>query len=125
MAYITNESWEVLGGNDLFSRLFPDQRQPQNTMRWMLLHPDAREILTDWENAWAPGHPRDEGGAGHSPPCPVPAWHREGSAGRSQGRPLVYGCPGPVRAPRRATNGLCSTPPQPLLGHRLRRQAPG
>ncbi|WP_438297260.1 MmyB family transcriptional regulator [Streptomyces sp. HUAS TT7] len=54
MAYINNESWEVLGGNELFSRLFPDQKQPQNTMRWMLLNPDAREILIDWENAWAP-----------------------------------------------------------------------
>lgn len=54
MAYINNESWELLGFNDLFARLFRDQKPPQNTMRWMLLDPDAREVLTDWENAWAP-----------------------------------------------------------------------
>ncbi|MFB7741190.1 helix-turn-helix domain-containing protein [Streptomyces sp. NPDC056132] len=54
MAYINNESWEVLGGNDVWKRLFPDHTPPQNTMRWMLLHPDAHRILTDWETAWAP-----------------------------------------------------------------------
>ncbi|MFG3280374.1 helix-turn-helix domain-containing protein [Streptomyces sp. NPDC048111] len=54
MAYINNESWEVLAGNDVWKDLFPHRVPPQNTMRWMLLDADARRILTDWETAWAP-----------------------------------------------------------------------
>lgn len=54
MAYVTDASWDLLAHNTAFAALFPDGQLPRNTMRWMLLDPEARRILTDWPNAWAP-----------------------------------------------------------------------
>lgn len=54
MAYVTDCSWELVAYNAPCSALFPNGQVPQNTMRWMLLAPEARQILTDWETAWAP-----------------------------------------------------------------------
>lgn len=54
MAYITNHRWDVLDYNSRLPALFPGRNVPPNTMRWMLLAPDARKILEDWESAWAP-----------------------------------------------------------------------
>jgi len=70
-AYLTNHRWEVVAYNQHFPRIFPDRRVPPNTMEWMLLSPDARWVLGDWKNAWAPfiaphvwaaraAHPKDE-----------------------------------------------------------------
>lgn len=53
-AYITDASWELVTYNDEFSRLFPGRRVPTNTLRWMLLEPQGRAMLIDWENSWAP-----------------------------------------------------------------------
>ncbi|MGS2592060.1 MmyB family transcriptional regulator [Streptomyces hebeiensis] len=54
MAYLTDASWNMLTANTRCAGLFPEGRVPDNTMRWMLLNPDARHVLTDWETAWAP-----------------------------------------------------------------------
>ncbi|MGY0020686.1 helix-turn-helix domain-containing protein [Streptomyces sp. cg35] len=54
MAYVTDASWDLLACNEPFARLFPGQRVPSNTMRWMLLDREARSSLTDWHTAWAP-----------------------------------------------------------------------
>lgn len=54
MALITDASWDVVTYNDHFANLFPDQKAPDNTLRWMLLDRNAREQLTDWHTAWAP-----------------------------------------------------------------------
>ncbi|MYT73723.1 MULTISPECIES: helix-turn-helix domain-containing protein [unclassified Streptomyces] len=54
MAYISDASWDLIAYNSAFAALFPDLRVPSNTMRWMLLEPQGRELLIDWHNAWAP-----------------------------------------------------------------------
>ncbi|WSF22089.1 helix-turn-helix transcriptional regulator (plasmid) [Streptomyces sp. NBC_01353] len=54
MAYVTDASWNLLAHNKHWAALFPGGRIPQNTMRWMLLDPDARNTLIDWKTAWAP-----------------------------------------------------------------------
>ncbi|MFE4915856.1 helix-turn-helix domain-containing protein [Streptomyces sp. NPDC056652] len=54
MAYLTDRSWNLLAANEQCGGLFPAGRVPENTMRWMLLNPEAREVLTDWATAWAP-----------------------------------------------------------------------
>ncbi|WP_330278808.1 helix-turn-helix transcriptional regulator [Streptomyces sp. NBC_00569] len=54
MAYVTDASWDLIAHNSAFASLFPDGQVPTNTMRWMLLEPQGRRTLTDWENAWAP-----------------------------------------------------------------------
>ncbi|MEV5608971.1 helix-turn-helix domain-containing protein [Streptomyces sp. NPDC052225] len=54
MAYVSDASWDLIAHNAAFAALFPDGRVPGNTMRWMLLEPQGREVLTDWHNAWAP-----------------------------------------------------------------------
>ncbi|MFC5654500.1 helix-turn-helix domain-containing protein [Streptomyces nogalater] len=53
-AYITNHRWELVAYNRQFTRIFPGQRIPKNTMEWMLLDRDARTVLGDWKTSWAP-----------------------------------------------------------------------
>ncbi|MET9365058.1 helix-turn-helix domain-containing protein [Streptomyces sp. NPDC006632] len=59
-SYVVDVAWNILACNDAFIRMFPqvpgtEPRLPdQNTMRWLLLHEDAREHhLVDWEKSWA------------------------------------------------------------------------
>ncbi|MCX3061190.1 MmyB family transcriptional regulator [Streptomyces beihaiensis] len=54
MAYVSDASWDLLAWNQAFADLFPDHRPPMNTMRWMLLDPQARCTLVDWSTTWAP-----------------------------------------------------------------------
>lgn len=54
IALVTDASWEVLAYNEACADLFPDRQVPTNTMRWMLLSPVGRRMLTDWSTAWAP-----------------------------------------------------------------------
>lgn len=54
MAYVTDASWNLLAYNQAWAALFPGGRFPRNTMRWMLLDPDARTTLIDWRTKWAP-----------------------------------------------------------------------
>ncbi|MFJ3901100.1 XRE family transcriptional regulator [Streptomyces sp. NPDC090025] len=55
MAYVNDAEWNVLAVNAEFRALFPRCEPPANTMRWMLLDPEARTaILTDWATRWAP-----------------------------------------------------------------------
>ncbi|MEU1327202.1 helix-turn-helix transcriptional regulator [Streptomyces microflavus] len=53
-AYITDASWELIAHNAPFAALFPGGQVPRNTMRWMVLEPAGRHMLTDWHTAWAP-----------------------------------------------------------------------
>lgn len=53
-AYVTDASWELIAHNAPFAALFPDRQVPRNTMRWMVLEPAGRLMLTDWHTAWAP-----------------------------------------------------------------------
>lgn len=53
-AYITDASWDMLACNTAFTDLVPGGRVPANMMRFMLLEPGGREVLTDWESAWVP-----------------------------------------------------------------------
>jgi MmyB-like transcription regulator ligand binding domain/Helix-turn-helix domain len=53
-AYITDASWDMLACNSPFTEMLPEGRVPANMMRYMLLSPDGRAILSDWETAWAP-----------------------------------------------------------------------
>ncbi len=54
MAYINDQSWRVLAHNQAFTEMFPRREVPENTMRWMTLHPEARTILTGWQEHWVP-----------------------------------------------------------------------
>ncbi|MFI0977257.1 XRE family transcriptional regulator [Streptomyces sp. NPDC021093] len=54
MAYVTDCSWELLAHNAPFANLFPHGEAPTNTLRWMLLDHSARDVLADWDTAWAP-----------------------------------------------------------------------
>ncbi|MGW7413809.1 helix-turn-helix transcriptional regulator [Streptomyces sp. NPDC054863] len=54
MAYVTDCSWELVAHNAPFAGLFPHGKPPANTLRWMLLDHSARDVLADWETAWAP-----------------------------------------------------------------------
>ncbi|MFI7005121.1 helix-turn-helix domain-containing protein [Streptomyces sp. NPDC050145] len=54
IAYVTDASWDLLTYNSAFAELFPDGRVPTNTMRWMLLEPEARGTLLQWNTAWVP-----------------------------------------------------------------------
>ncbi|MFF2731822.1 helix-turn-helix domain-containing protein [Streptomyces sp. NPDC058008] len=53
-AYVTDASWDLIACNTLFAQLFPQGRLPRNVMRWMMLDPVGRQMLTDWHTAWAP-----------------------------------------------------------------------
>jgi hypothetical protein len=54
MAYVTDASWNVLAHNPAWIEMFPSRRTPANTMRWMALDPEARQVLGQWEDYWAP-----------------------------------------------------------------------
>ncbi|MFF6844644.1 helix-turn-helix transcriptional regulator [Streptomyces tanashiensis] len=54
MAYVTDASWNLLAHNQQWAELFPEGRIPRNTMRWMLLDDDARQMLLEWKTVWAP-----------------------------------------------------------------------
>jgi hypothetical protein len=54
MAYINDVAWDVVAYNEPLTRMFPRREVPANTMRWMLLHPQARTTLADWEHSWLP-----------------------------------------------------------------------
>ncbi|BBA98146.1 hypothetical protein RVR_4217 [Actinacidiphila reveromycinica] len=54
IAYVSDAAWDVVAYNSAFTRLFVPDGVPVNVMRWMLLAPRAREVLTDWENSWLP-----------------------------------------------------------------------
>ncbi|MEU8682904.1 helix-turn-helix domain-containing protein [Streptomyces sp. NPDC048611] len=54
MAYVTDQSYNLLAHNTVFAALFADRQPPPNMMEWMLLHPAARHTLTDWATVWAP-----------------------------------------------------------------------
>ncbi|MFI9240634.1 helix-turn-helix domain-containing protein [Streptomyces sp. NPDC053079] len=59
-AYLTDTAWNLLACNDMFVRMFPrapgaQPRVPErNMMRYMLLNPQARELmLLSWKEQWA------------------------------------------------------------------------
>ncbi len=54
MAYVTDRSWQLVAHNTAFASLFPGGTPPKNTLRWMLLGPDARKTLGNWATDWAP-----------------------------------------------------------------------
>ncbi|MCS0636769.1 helix-turn-helix transcriptional regulator [Streptomyces sp. LP05-1] len=54
MAYVSDRSWNLLARNPRFDALFPGGTAPSNIMRWMAVDPAARNVLRDWETAWAP-----------------------------------------------------------------------
>ncbi|RPE27303.1 MmyB family transcriptional regulator [Kitasatospora cineracea] len=53
-AYVTDQGWNVLAGNESYVQVFPDGIPPANTMEWMLLSPDGRRFLKNWPTHWAP-----------------------------------------------------------------------
>ncbi|MFB7592324.1 helix-turn-helix transcriptional regulator [Streptomyces sp. NPDC056169] len=53
-AYVNDASWDLLAYNQAFADLFPGGQVPTNTMRWMLLDPDGRQMLLQWKEVWAP-----------------------------------------------------------------------
>ncbi|MFD7867360.1 helix-turn-helix domain-containing protein [Streptomyces sp. NPDC059783] len=54
MAYVCDAAWNVLAYNPQFVGMFPSKQVPDNVLRWMCLSDEARDVLTDWETAWAP-----------------------------------------------------------------------
>jgi hypothetical protein len=55
IAYVTDCSYNVLATSRRFDEIFTgDLTRPTNMMEWMLTSQDARKILGDWRNAWAP-----------------------------------------------------------------------
>lgn len=54
MAYVTDQSWRVVTYNQPFADLFPRGEVPANSMRWMVLDPEARDILAKWSECWLP-----------------------------------------------------------------------
>ncbi|CAG7641998.1 MmyB family transcriptional regulator [Actinacidiphila bryophytorum] len=54
MAYVNDAAWDVVAYNAAFARVFRRREVPGNVMRWMLLHPEARVTLGDWEHSWLP-----------------------------------------------------------------------
>ncbi|MFI9202621.1 helix-turn-helix domain-containing protein [Streptomyces sp. NPDC053048] len=55
MAYVNDQSWNVITHNEAWAAMFPRREPPTNTMRWMLLDKEARtHVLTRWETHWAP-----------------------------------------------------------------------
>ncbi|MFC5722943.1 XRE family transcriptional regulator [Streptomyces gamaensis] len=54
MAYINDHSWRVIAHNRAFAEMFPRGEAPRNTMRWMVLDPEAREVLLEWRELWMP-----------------------------------------------------------------------
>lgn len=54
MAYITDQSYNLLAHNEPFADLFANRQPPPNMMEWILLSEAARTTLTDWPTVWAP-----------------------------------------------------------------------
>ncbi|MFI6653217.1 helix-turn-helix domain-containing protein [Streptomyces sp. NPDC050529] len=54
MAYVCDAAWDVIAHNKHWASMFPSGQIPQNVLRWMCLSSEARTILTDWEEEWAP-----------------------------------------------------------------------
>lgn len=54
MAYVNDVAWDLVAYNRAFTRMFMRREVPGNTMRWMLLDPEARITLGDWANSWLP-----------------------------------------------------------------------
>ncbi|MFF9787136.1 MmyB family transcriptional regulator [Streptomyces nigrescens] len=68
MAYITDQSYNLLAHNEAFAGLFPTTGPPPNMIEWMLLSDEARGthpngtpndqgkpgVLTGWKTVWAP-----------------------------------------------------------------------
>jgi hypothetical protein len=54
IAYVSDSAWDLVAYNSAFVRLFGPHGVPGNVMRWMLLAPEARVTLADWENSWLP-----------------------------------------------------------------------
>ncbi len=54
MAYVSDAAWDMVAYNSAFTRVFQRREVPGNVMRWMLLAPEARVTLGDWENSWLP-----------------------------------------------------------------------
>jgi transcriptional regulator with XRE-family HTH domain len=54
MAYVTDQSYNLLAHNEPFADLFANRKPPGNMMEWMLLSEAARNTLTDWKTVWAP-----------------------------------------------------------------------
>ncbi|MEU8542093.1 helix-turn-helix transcriptional regulator [Streptomyces sp. NPDC048717] len=54
MAYVTDASWNTLAYNEAWAAFFAGRRIPRNMMRWILLEPDGRETLLQWDTVWAP-----------------------------------------------------------------------
>ncbi|GAA0617153.1 hypothetical protein GCM10010394_54140 [Streptomyces crystallinus] len=55
MAYITDFRYNLRLYNQPFAQMFLRGEPPENTLAWMLLDREARDItLMDWENAWLP-----------------------------------------------------------------------
>ncbi|PBC72302.1 MULTISPECIES: helix-turn-helix domain-containing protein [unclassified Streptomyces] len=54
MAYITDQSYNLLAHNEPFVSLFAHQQPPPNMMEWMLLSDEARTTLTGWKTVWTP-----------------------------------------------------------------------
>ncbi|GAA2431197.1 helix-turn-helix transcriptional regulator [Streptomyces mauvecolor] len=53
-AYLSDESWNVVAANATMAHWFPWVREPRpNLMRWVLLAPEARTQLLDWEDDFA------------------------------------------------------------------------
>ncbi|MFE6766796.1 helix-turn-helix transcriptional regulator [Streptomyces sp. NPDC057689] len=130
-AYITDASWELITYNAEFARLFPGRRVPANTMRWMLLEPEGRAMLIDWETAWAPlvvpqlraalaGRPDDEvlrrieRDVQADPEC-APIWESGGSQIHPDGdaRPVRHAIDGPGWVT------MCAAQPMAAPGARL------
>ncbi|MCX5384899.1 helix-turn-helix domain-containing protein [Streptomyces sp. NBC_00083] len=131
MAYVNDRSWNLLTHNDRWAQMFPGRRVPGNVMRWMALDPAAREILTDWEHAWAPlvlpqlraalaADPADRTLAGIeqdvlADPLAAPIYHSAGASLHLDGdeRPLHHAVQGPGWAT------VCAAQPMSAPGARL------
>lgn len=53
MAFVTDDCWDLIAWNDPFAELVGGH-VPANVMEWMLLSPQGRRVLTNWEASWAP-----------------------------------------------------------------------
>lgn len=53
-AYTCDYAGNVLAYNEAAADMFPGRRVPKNTLYFMLFDPARKEILIDWETAWAP-----------------------------------------------------------------------
>lgn len=54
IAYVADSSYNLLATSPAFDEVFTGLEFPTNMMDWMLRSRDARRILGDWGNSWAP-----------------------------------------------------------------------